>query len=94
MLLSNERLSKVCEKYGFLELQLDRDDTTKFSPHTKATIIEALLGAIYLDGGMPAVRQVASTLGLLDLSVLSLPPADVPQRPSLWRRIKTFFFGR
>ena len=63
---SNANLDRVGRLYG-LDDFVCRNPSQGFyvSPLTMAATVEAILGAVYLDGGINNVSQVMQTLGLV-----------------------------
>lgn len=63
---SNVNLDRAGRLYG-LDVFVCRNPSQVgyLSPATMATTVEAILGAVYLDGGIDSVSQVMQTLGLV-----------------------------
>lgn len=63
---SNVNLDRAGRRHG-LDVFVCRNPSQRagVSPATMATTVEAILGAVYLDGGIDNVSQVMQTLGLV-----------------------------
>ena len=63
---SNANLGRVGRLYGLDEfICRNPSQAVYISPNTMAATVEAILGAVYLDGGINHVSQVMQTLGLV-----------------------------
>ncbi|EXJ81807.1 hypothetical protein A1O1_07872 [Capronia coronata CBS 617.96] len=63
-LLSNAKLSTVGYDHGLQDCVILNEGTPSVSPKTMATTVEAIFGAVFLDGGFRALGAVLVTLGL------------------------------
>ncbi|OAQ98330.1 hypothetical protein LLEC1_08056 [Akanthomyces lecanii] len=75
--LSNDSLAKTGFDFGLDTCINTHAGTTAVSKKMMATAVEAILGAVHLDGGDNALRRVMGHLGLIsqdDLSVMFKPP--------------------
>jgi ribonuclease-3 len=76
--LSNDALARRGYQAGLDRCVIVADSTPAVSPKMVATTLEALIGAVYQDGGDDAVHRVMRSLGFFDntlLTVTSQPPA-------------------
>lgn len=62
-LLCNENLTKIVKKFGIERLLVLSPGARWASDYMVATM-EAIIGAVYLDGDMKAVEQLMGNLGL------------------------------
>ncbi|KAF2278957.1 uncharacterized protein EI97DRAFT_372268 [Westerdykella ornata] len=62
--LGNNNLEDVGRHSGLHHCVVTNPGTPTVSPRTMATTVEAILGAVHLDGGDAALGQVMDTLGL------------------------------
>lgn len=63
---SNANLDRIGRLYGLDDFICRNPAQLGFvSPNTMASTVEAILGAVYLDGGITYVSQVMQTLGLV-----------------------------
>lgn len=61
-MLSNAHLAQVCRHHELQDLvTYVPDRKTKSADWVLATIVEAILGAVYQDGGIAAARTAAAT---------------------------------
>ncbi len=51
----NEHLAKVCDKWGLYNFRIHLDSDQSENIHTKATIIEAIFGVVYVEAGLDQV---------------------------------------
>ncbi|KAI1613948.1 ribonuclease III domain-containing protein [Exophiala viscosa] len=63
-LLSNTNLSAVGYEHGLHDCVILNQGTLSVSNKTMATTVEAILGAVFMDGGADALGTVLVTLGL------------------------------
>jgi ribonuclease III len=63
-LLSNDNLTSIGRKLGIEKLLVLSPGARWASDYMVATTMEAIIGAVYLDGGMKAVGQLMANLGL------------------------------
>ncbi|KAG0651802.1 ribonuclease III [Hyphodiscus hymeniophilus] len=67
---SNANLARVCDRLGLHQfMNKNRSQGGEVSEVTKATLIEAIIGAVAQDGGLESVRAVMQALGLLTQSL-------------------------
>jgi dsRNA-specific ribonuclease len=62
---ANSILGRKCETSGLADLILPAPGVRVVADSTKATALEAVIGAVLLDGGMNAVQEVVENLGVL-----------------------------
>ena len=63
---SNANLDHVGRLYGLDAFVCSNPAQGSYvSPNTMTATVEAILGAVYLDGGIESVSQVMETLGLV-----------------------------
>lgn len=77
--LRNTNLSQIGYIHGLDAAVILNDGTLRVSTKTMATTIEALLGAVYLDGGRDAMYQVLQALGMIHpfLQVVTYNPSTI-----------------
>ncbi|OQV03062.1 Ribonuclease III domain-containing protein isoform 3 [Cladophialophora immunda] len=63
-LLGNSNLSAVGRRHGLQDCVILNQGTVSVSDKTMATTVEAILGAVLIDGGNEALGAVLITLGL------------------------------
>lgn len=63
-LLSNKNLNRLGRDLGVEKLLVMNPGQVLASDYMVATMIEAIIGAVYLDGDMKAVEQLMVSLGL------------------------------
>lgn len=63
-LLSNTSLSILGLRLGIGRCVILNDGTHNVSRKTMACTVEAILGAVYLDGGMEALQNVLAAMGV------------------------------
>ena len=64
-MLSNAHLAQVCRHHELQDLvTYVPDRKTKSADWVLATIVEAILGAVYQDGGIAAARTAMTSLGI------------------------------
>ncbi len=52
---SNENLAKICDKWHLYDFKIHLDSDQSESVDTKATIIEAIFGVVYVEAGLDQV---------------------------------------
>ncbi|OLS18914.1 MAG: Ribonuclease 3 [Candidatus Heimdallarchaeota archaeon LC_3] len=57
---TNDYMSKIFDKLRISEHVITEKEKIPFDHHWKATIIEAILGAVYFDGGIEVVRKIVA----------------------------------
>ena len=62
---SNANLDRVGRLHGLEDYICRNPSQTLISPVTMSATVEAILGAVYLDGDIYCVSQVMQTLGLV-----------------------------
>jgi ribonuclease-3 len=71
-LLSNDALARRAYKAGIDECVITADSNPAVSPRMVATALEAVIGAVYQDGGNDAVQRVMQSLGFFDHPLLTV----------------------
>lgn len=75
---SNANLNRVGQQHGLQNLiYLGPSPFKAASPGTVATTVEAIIGAVYLDGGAAKVKKVLRTLGLVATEAEGLNPIHI-----------------
>jgi Ribonuclease-III-like len=63
-LLSNENLNRIGRRFRIEKLLVLSPGAETASDYMVATMLEAVVGAVYLDGGMEAVEKLMTNLGV------------------------------
>ncbi|KAF4809534.1 Ribonuclease 3 [Colletotrichum tropicale] len=76
MCANNERLARLCDAVGLTRcIVRNPSQQGMVSQRTKADTLEAVVGAVFKDGGLDAAEEVIEHLGIIDLLVtLQTPP--------------------
>ena len=70
-LIGTKILAKTCVMYGLTKvLNINPDNPLEVSDRLAATLVEAVIGAVSMDGGEAAVMKVLKELALLPLEML------------------------
>ncbi|KAF5252836.1 hypothetical protein FANTH_2160 [Fusarium anthophilum] len=83
-LISNENLTRVGREKGLHKCINMNGGTTRVSSGMVATTVEAILGAVEIDGGRDALAQVMNRLGLAQHGLLSSVPSQLPRDSSMF----------
>ncbi|KAI4713529.1 hypothetical protein J4E89_000975 [Alternaria sp. Ai002NY15] len=70
--LSNDALARRAYQVGLDECVITADSKPVVSPKMAATTFEAVIGAVYQDGGDAAVQRVMQSLGFFDHELLTV----------------------
>jgi len=70
--LSNDALARRAYRVGLDECVITADSKPVVSPKMAATTFEAVIGAVYQDGGDAAVQRVMQSLGFFDNELLTV----------------------
>ncbi|KAF4875267.1 Ribonuclease 3 [Colletotrichum siamense] len=77
MCANNERLARLCDAVGLTRcIVRNPSQQGMVSQRTKADTLEAVVGAVFKDGGLDAAEEVIEHLGIIDLlcALFDLPP--------------------
>ncbi|KAI8192377.1 Ribonuclease 3 [Colletotrichum sp. SAR 10_65] len=70
MCANNERLSRLCDTVGLTRcIVRNPSQQGMVSQRTKADTLEAVVGAVFKDGGLDAAEEVIEHLGIIDLLI-------------------------
>lgn len=83
---ANSNLAAVGFKHGLDKCVILNDGTPKVSNGSMATTVEAIIGAVELDGGVDATLQVATRLGLVHQSIALVTSQNLFLSPCLNER--------
>ncbi|KAG9194035.1 ribonuclease III [Alternaria panax] len=83
-MLSNDALAPRGYQAGLDELVIVADSRPAVSPKMVATSLEAIIGAVYHDGGDEAALRVMNSLGFFDHPLLTLPAVNFPPLQPLY----------
>jgi len=75
--MRNDALARRAHQVGLDECVITADSKPVVSPKMAATTFEAVIGAVYQDGGNAAVQRVMQSLGFFDHEL----PAVTSQNP-------------
>ncbi|WQF82349.1 Putative ribonuclease III domain-containing protein [Colletotrichum destructivum] len=63
--VNNERLARIFDEVGLVScINQNPSQGIHLGPRTKSATIEAIIGAVAMDGGLQAAREVAQHLGV------------------------------
>lgn len=75
MCANNERLARLCDAVGLTRcIVRNPSQQGMVSQRTKADTLEAVVGAVFKDGGLDAAEEVIEHLGIIDLLVTLQTP--------------------
>ncbi|KAG5775088.1 hypothetical protein H9Q73_011235 [Fusarium xylarioides] len=77
-LISNDNLTRVGREHGLDKCINMNGGTTRVSSGMVATALEAILGAVEIDGGRDALARVMKHLGLTEHALLGSVPSQLP----------------
>ncbi|KAF4851755.1 Ribonuclease 3 [Colletotrichum siamense] len=80
MCANNERLARLCDAVGLTRcIVRNPSQQGMVSQRTKADTLEAVVGAVFKDGGLDAAEEVIERLGIIELLVTlqTLPTSHV-----------------
>lgn len=76
--LSNSGLNEAGERLGLHSTIHGELPSTPVSSKMMATAVEAIVGAVHLDGGDQAAYEVMIPMGLVDNTLKRVTPAQLP----------------
>ncbi|KAF5640215.1 ribonuclease 3 [Fusarium sp. NRRL 25303] len=83
-LIGNDHLASVGVDHGLDRCINMNGGTTRASIGMVATTVEAILGAVKIDGGRDALARVMNRLGLTQHALLSSVPSQLPWNSSMF----------
>ncbi|KAK2730143.1 RNase [Colletotrichum kahawae] len=92
---NNERLARLCDTVGLTRcIVRNPSQQGMVSQRTKADILEAVIGAVFKDGGLEAAEEVIEHLNIIDLPVTFQTPSKPHTGSVIKMTLNSALFGQ